>query len=497
MYHTHSPSGAPPASASQLTNPKNNERSVLADMRSFSGLLRTFTGYFSGALAAIRSTNSGENTTEKRERACETMLQSPSPTADHIGESSGKSQRSHKRLKMKVSETEPQQARNCLNSEASFDACNLLRSPVQCSTHRLNIGADFIENAELIRRLRNAVTAYENEHSDLITDLDHLDDHLRLLHNLTESSEEASANEVQSDELKDLERHNSSMLDRLETVEGVLKSYYSKLETLRRENELAIEKTLVKSQVIKGSDTVSEVRSQRSFNGVLDVGKNDPSMHTNSEKYCEFPETQVEYEKRKAIATLREAEEQLLQKQEEFDQWDEYYQRCLQGYLTAVEDGAEDATRTHFDLVLLGDEKAMTRELIEAEDSFGKALNHARLTGAVHEPSSIYGDRLSEGDRLSTAEAEWIAASLDRSRIDRWLQTLPHNGTSDVPLPITNPAEWEVKSVNFLATISQCSASFSMKRKIDRWDRIRIERWRTMVAEDPTIERDIIDKNQE
>lgn len=213
-------------------------------------------------------------------------------------------------------------------------------------------------------------------------------------------------------------------------------------------------------------------------------------------------------------AKAREAELEQLEKQT-WDAWyrlenaqaafdrrdeDRYEEEQARKSILRRGEQPEDASSEVFDLRWHAHERALTRELIEAEEAYDAANAAAIEAGAIHDDTADIDDaeeddnesdevfdNVPDGYHLSFEQE--IIASCPVARIEKWLAALPDlddqdeieaQDVSDPPAPPSE--EWDAESLGFGDSrneiiVHEMSVSRNpMRKKIDAWREVQRQR---------------------
>ncbi|KAH8665867.1 hypothetical protein BGZ60DRAFT_488990 [Tricladium varicosporioides] len=154
--------------------------------------------------------------------------------------------------------------------------------------------------------------------------------------------------------------------------------------------------------------------------------------------------------------------------QEIIDKWDQHYDRELRYWSEAVQSGRCDDTRSEFDINLLQQQRLATRDLIQAEEDFLAAKNHAYSIGVYlleTDQTSQFPDFEDDGYRLSM-EHDMIV-HCDWASIEKWRENISSESEKDI-LPSAEVDEWDNCDVEMGDSIS-CVAEGPERARIDRW----------------------------
>jgi hypothetical protein len=150
---------------------------------------------------------------------------------------------------------------------------------------------------------------------------------------------------------------------------------------------------------------------------------------------------------------VNEREYQLQDAALKVENFGDYYEAELRTFQEENAEGRIETTKTDFDVCLLHQAQVATGALIQAEQEFEAAKEHARESGFL--------DYADDGYRESM-EAD-IAAHVDRGRIEKWMDE--ENDKQDQSPDCDN---WDSESVDFGDSISVVAEGKGRKR-IDRW----------------------------
>ncbi|KAI9877658.1 MAG: hypothetical protein M1830_003177 [Pleopsidium flavum] len=233
----------------------------------------------------------------------------------------------------------------------------------------------------------------------------------------------------------------------------------------RGRSEDVLRRVFSDSQLLDEKHLVDE---ERSDNGLSQSVPNDEhSVHSRKSE-----ETLLSFDGLNRCATLEEVgktRRNLQSLQDNFDGREEEYDRDLQEYQQAVEDGSCDLPQSEFDRIYITNVRNLTACLKVAETEYKDAMARARALGMIDnefEQESDFVDQVDDGYRESH-EAE-MAAGVDRFFIHSWM-----DATEETEDPLDDPevddsVDWDVKSVEISDSISMV-AEGPGRVKIDRW----------------------------
>ena len=369
----------------------------------------------------------------------------------------------------------------------------------------ITIDATFVANVAMIRQHGTAIQFFEKKVAELTSKLESINykiGYMNWRHNEPSPSDIFTGAGVAISNLKNQAERIS---DALEAVESALAFHKSSLNALLEENQLTVEISLLDSQLLSADDLVfkddraipddcSSVMSMGSLERI--PSPSEINILENAGSEVTFERDVISDEQREAMMLLEQKKVELLEKEEAFDKRDLLCQEALQGYLARVDNGEEGPSRTEFDLYMLGYGQDVTRELIAAEGAYGEAFHHARDLGILGNGSDIssnFVDDVDDGYLMSGELAR--LATKDWSRIDRWLEATPDANESEQVILEGEADEWDASSIDFGESLSVCNFGRQRKR-IQRWDQIRSDRWRLMLDEDPSAFMDLADESQ-
>lgn len=140
-------------------------------------------------------------------------------------------------------------------------------------------------------------------------------------------------------------------------------------------------------------------------------------------------------------------------------------------------DRPASTTQTDDDLEGLQKKQRATGELIEAEEAYHRAEQHAEALGLgdiLADPHACYvGEYYNEFAPPNPKSPSMIP--VDRSRIEAWMASVPHSAAVDPQrredAGLIGGDDWEAKSVEMFDSVSVAAYDISRK-KIDKWQEI-------------------------
>lgn len=233
----------------------------------------------------------------------------------------------------------------------------------------------------------------------------------------------------------------------------------------RNRSEDMLKKIFSDSQLLNETNDMDQEQSDEelSNNNAID---NHSAVSSTSE------ETFLSVDALNRCATLEEIErsrQHLNSLQETFDGREEEYDRDLQEYQEAVDDGSCKLPQSEFDRIYITNIGSLTACLKAAELAHKDALSRARALGVIDnefEQESDFVDQVDDGYRESH-EAD-MAAGVDRFFIYSWMDTTAESEEWDDDPGLDPIDEWEVKSVDISDSISMV-AEEPRRTKIDHW----------------------------
>ena len=178
-------------------------------------------------------------------------------------------------------------------------------------------------------------------------------------------------------------------------------------------------------------------------------------------------------ERQAALDDFLQREQALDVVQDKFNNQRQNYQENLTKYLQKFENGATNMSRSAFDRRSVQYGQQLTRALIDAEEAFEEARDHAIALNAI---SSSHGHEFPYGAHY---EESWpenkIAdynASQDWTYIETWMDDIPDscNSNSD-DVEVEEVDEWDAEEVEVNDSISMIDCE-DYRRDIDRWQRM-------------------------
>lgn len=169
------------------------------------------------------------------------------------------------------------------------------------------------------------------------------------------------------------------------------------------------------------SDHESEVSSQQG------------SMTSASEEYTEPPLSESEQLRQVARGEMEKRSHTLDIVQAKFDNQRRLYEENLATYQQGYEDGTFTFSRTEFDCRKLEYGQKLTRALINAEEAYDRAEEHARAVGAI---GSSYGQGSVYGQYEESLPDDHMASYIDQKdwgSVHDWLANIPDADTIQDP----------------------------------------------------------------
>lgn len=177
--------------------------------------------------------------------------------------------------------------------------------------------------------------------------------------------------------------------------------------------------------------------------------------------------TPEEARKEAARDVLGQTHDALDTAQAEFDMREQRYNQHIAVYEIEVARGAPVPPKTEIDQMHFRYGQRLTRKLMEAEAAYENAKREAQAAGlriGWHQESNFVND--AEDGYRESLEREAAAASIDRSRIERWLRNVPAADCEDAPE--VDVDEWDARLDEPLDSVSVL-AQGANRRRIDQW----------------------------
>ncbi|CAF9942661.1 MAG: hypothetical protein ALECFALPRED_009883 [Alectoria fallacina] len=193
-----------------------------------------------------------------------------------------------------------------------------------------------------------------------------------------------------------------------------------------------------------------------------------------------------------ALRHLRWAAEELDYRKGQFDLMQEEYGQAAAAdrmhHQRQHPDRRVSTTQTDVDLRGLQKKRLFTRKVIEAEEAYDRAEQHAEDLGLgdiLADPHAYYwGENYNEFSPRPTPESPSMFP-VDRPRIESWMAAVPDSAVADPQrqedAQLVGSDEWEAKSVEIFDSVSVVACDM-YRKKIDKWQEIA-GRWREGEAE--------------
>ncbi|KAH7323567.1 hypothetical protein BKA65DRAFT_376512, partial [Rhexocercosporidium sp. MPI-PUGE-AT-0058] len=182
----------------------------------------------------------------------------------------------------------------------------------------------------------------------------------------------------------------------------------------------------------------------------------------------EVAQQKLENDQREALEILQERRLHLQAAQAKVENWKDYCHEEYRKFLQLQSDRVMDASKTDFDVEMIQQGQAATRDCIEAEMEMEQIIAYARLLRVNFEEfdqESGFVSLVEDGHVESMDPTE--AYSVDRKRIERWMDEDDEK--------LQDPAEvddWECKTVGANDSVSIVAtqvATGKERKRIDRW----------------------------
>lgn len=182
-----------------------------------------------------------------------------------------------------------------------------------------------------------------------------------------------------------------------------------------------------------------------------------------------------------ALRHLRWTREELYNRKEHFDFIQEEYAQEVAAEIRYRQqqypDRPASTTQTDIDLQCLQQQQGATRELIQAEEDFDRAEQHAQTLGLgdiLADPQACYWGEYYNNFPPRTPDSPSMFP-VDQPRIEAWMDSVPdfteadRRRRKDVEAVVGD--EWEAKSVGISDSVSLVAYDM-YRKKIDRWREI-------------------------
>ncbi|KAL9065932.1 MAG: hypothetical protein Q9161_007916 [Pseudevernia consocians] len=212
------------------------------------------------------------------------------------------------------------------------------------------------------------------------------------------------------------------------------------------------------------------------------------SMTSASENYAEPPLSESEQLRRVAHEELDKRSRTLDVVQAKFDNQRRLYEENLATYQQGFEDGTFSFSRTEFDCRKLEYGQKITRALINAEEAYDEAEEHAKAVGAIGSGYGQYEESLPDDDMAS------YIAKKDWGFVHDWLANIPEADMLQDPNSQDDPeytehgdwdeeqdgtdfaresedGDWDVPEAEIQDSASAIDYDFNRKN-LDRWQQL-------------------------
>jgi hypothetical protein len=191
-----------------------------------------------------------------------------------------------------------------------------------------------------------------------------------------------------------------------------------------------------------------------------------PQIHSANRTPSETARYAAEDSREAALNLVREKQLRMQETEQILENWNTHYEIDYQQFCAWRASGTGKSSKTDFDIGLLRDRQAATRDVIRAEAELEDATAYARNLGVIFnefDQESGFLDRSDDGYRESL-EATLIA-HVDRERIHNWL-----NQFEDTPeQPLIECDDWPSRSVKMCDSVSVVNEVKKERKRIDRW----------------------------
>ena len=268
-------------------------------------------------------------------------------------------------------------------------------------------------------------------------------------------------------------RRRAMYLEILRSGETVRTKYTPKLEKLESLSERLEENIAVQqAKLFSFLRDMLEDRNLLTLRVAYDdsssqhSGESSPLASSHKSTAEEVPATD---EATRAIRNYIYRKDIMIDAQEMFDNWEEYYAGRLDDYENAVLANC-DPNRTEFDLICLRDRQRFTSALVAAERAFEEAEQRARELGVL-EGRIVQNPGTANAYAVGyTLSGQNLIDRVDRGRIQGWLErqvpslALPEAATETRP----ELDDWKGKCVEPSDSVS-VKASHRARMRIDHW----------------------------
>jgi hypothetical protein len=314
-----------------------------------------------------------------------------------------------------------------------------------------------------ILRCQNSITYYtkrvetvENRRLELITMTDEFNE-------LIQGSEDEEEQASLRGSLESAQQMGREADEELVHLDARLQHWTEKMEMPSFQMFLDLGRVMAANNLLEDFPEPSDVGEPTADE--MDIDDNEPV-------YNERPSPTPSEVARRDWADGQDAARELVNEREyqlqdavlKVENFGDYYEAELRMFQEGKAEGRIETTKTDFDVCLLHQAQVATGALIQAEQEFEAAKEHARGLGVVSsefDQESGFLNYADDGYRESM-EAD-IAAHVDRGRIEKWMDE--ENDKQDQSPDCDN---WDSESVGFGDSISVVAEGKGRKR-IDRW----------------------------
>ena len=246
------------------------------------------------------------------------------------------------------------------------------------------------------------------------------------------------------------------------------------------------------------TDTESEPRTQKESHhdtgnkdySTVDIITNsigDATHHSVSREDTPDVPEELRCIRQEAWESYNEALMTMHKVQSLFDDRQQSYETDLAEYQQGYANGIYSISRSEFDCSKIRYGMNVTRALINAEEAFEAAKQHAQAVDAIgygyDDTSSYYS--CSEQSWPESQLASYLATK-DWSHVSKWLVSFPERGNAESRRSSLGPEPkqpevdvWYGDEVDPADSISQVDFD-EWRKDIDRWEAIRFEQWEDM-----------------
>ncbi len=282
--------------------------------------------------------------------------------------------------------------------------------------------------------------------------------------------------------VSDLKSEHIRVKEELGSLEDVIQRAYAKQRIIQAEANVILDDVLVNCNLLESHERQTEVdpelpplqistrQRDRSIPSRFPRFPSPQSLYQGDREPCfglgsGMNSQEDESPQARARRALIQNRIELVKAEEEFDRYQDYHGTDPNARQRAAVAGLEIESRTDLDLFNLKRGQELTRRLIEAEDAVRTAHLEARMAGLNDDQASNSGKQMETDDESLEVE---LRASTDMPSVERWLEDLEPDATSDIP-PDNEADDWNFEVDDQVWESVSTMAQGSERERIDRW----------------------------